>query len=417
MHALRDIVERQRTGCHCLIGDATGDTSYRAAMAKQKKSRHRGVRFVPLKTGMVVRWTDPITGKVTQRSCRELGLTNAKKRELWAIGKLEALRKQKGELEKVHGTDSPTPRPLQDAVDEYLAGFAKKNTVESKRPALRAFVEYMAGEGVKKTTDITAVWLARFSKHLERTTALKVTTRNLHRSTVKAFLSDCSDLGYLGALPDGAIGKRLRSEAEPDARPEVLTPSELRTLLRACIEHDRHEKNRIAPFVLFLVLTGCRPTEALKLDWSAVDLDAGKIRLEATAVKTSKYRDITLKESPAVVDLLSALRLKGTRERVFDLSHDRATKARERVAERYDGPPGWTFRKLRRTCGSVLVCADILPVFLTAKRLGNTVLVAEKHYLGTLDGLPRVETIEEATGIAPEVDEILAALTTQPSRE
>src|SRR5690606_38733016 len=111
----------------------------------------------------------------------------------------------------------------------------------------------------------------------------------------------------------------------------------------------------IAPFVAFLILTGCRRGEALTLRWSDVDLDAldasgdrvGEIRLRASDVKTGRGRVIGLEVSPALRRLLAAMRLRRSKdERVFQgLTEDSVTAARARLTSEY-GAPGFAFKDL-----------------------------------------------------------------------
>jgi len=61
--------------------------------------------------------------------------------------------------------------------------------------------------------------------------------------------------------------------------------------------------SRLQPMVLFLYETGCRVGEAAKIEWSAVNLDAGTITLLQGETKNSDSRVLPL--SATLVTLLS----------------------------------------------------------------------------------------------------------------
>ena len=109
----------------------------------------------------------------------------------------------------------------------------------------------------------------------------------------------------------------------PVERKAYLKAAELRALLEAAQRHDaatytltRVERAEgeaegatprytpIAPFVVFVLLTGMRLGEALALDWSAVDLDAldargrkvGEIYLDGASNKTKHARTVGLED-------------------------------------------------------------------------------------------------------------------------
>ena len=67
---------------------------------------------------------------------------------------------------------------------------------------------------------------------------------------------------------------------------------------------------------------------------------------------------------------------------------------------------------LRRSCGSYLTCAPAIygaaSAFMSARRLGHGVAVAEKNYLGSVKDIsPEAKTLEQAMGIEAQVEEIL----------
>ncbi|MBM4070858.1 MAG: hypothetical protein FJ271_18165 [Planctomycetes bacterium] len=91
---------------------------------------------------------------------------------------------------------------------------------------------------------------------------------------------------------------RLRvAWGEPAKQRRPITEAELRGLMRNSPVHLRQ-------LLLFLALTGCRPSEARSLTWAHVDLDNGVIKLtrHKTAARTGRPRRLFL--PPLLVRLL-----------------------------------------------------------------------------------------------------------------
>ena len=68
------------------------------------------------------------------------------------------------------------------------------------------------------------------------------------------------------------------------------------------------------------------------------------------------------------------------------------------------GAPTFDWQLLRSTCGTYLTNApgifNAATVFMSAKQLGHSVAVAERHYLGVHRGIPReAHTLEAAMGL------------------
>jgi integrase len=82
-----------------------------------------------------------------------------------------------------------------------------------------------------------------------------------------------------------------------EGRTAFLLPDQVEALIRAA----RHN----APLLRFLLCTGCRLGETLALDWSQVDLRAGRVRLWADQTKAARARSVVL--PPAAVIALAGL--------------------------------------------------------------------------------------------------------------
>ena len=90
----------------------------------------------------------------------------------------------------------------------------------------------------------------------------------------------------------------------PKTRPEVLRPSDVARLFGA-LEKIAKAKNAPAliPFWAVRFFAGVREQEALRMDWSMIDLAAGEIHLPDTVTKTGHSR--TVKIEPALAAFLT----------------------------------------------------------------------------------------------------------------
>jgi integrase len=270
------------------------------------------------------------------------------------------------------------------------------------------------------------------------------------RST-RTVLNHWRKRGLTPGLTSDAIRDHLEFVKAHKPAPVFLRAPEIRALVEACQRHDADTFNvtrdgntgpryaPITPFVLAALLSGMRFAELTHLRWKWVDLEAQEIRLPHDATKTGHARTIGLRESPALAALLARLKLQaGGSPFVFGsattdargkttyhpMRRDVAEAARRRLIAKERvlkgmgrnphkrkprvesfGAPTFTWHDLRRTCGTFLTCAPSIyggaSAFLSAKRLGHSVAVSEKHYAGSLNNIGLdVSTLEEAMGIA-----------------
>ncbi len=379
--------------------------------------RHRGVKLLALKNGdrYVARWRDPITRKQVQADMQPLGLTNATTRRLWAIQKATDLRTLKARIAR--GGSARDRQTIVEAQADYLAMFGNANSRSCKLPPLASIAAALAAVGITDVQDITAPSLAAWGDHVRRpANEHAISTRNWHLAACAAWLRWCRRRGVLPRVFDDEIKDGLRRTKAPRDPITVLQPAQIRKLLAACIAHDQNEDKEVAPFVLLVLLTGCRYMEAQGLAWAEVDASEKCIRLASGRSKNKLARTITLPETPTALELLGALRLRGGgKGRVFPwLDRRLGETLRGRLTDDYDAPVGWTWHQLRRTCGSLLVCSGVLGaagVFLTAKRCGHSVQVAERHYLGAMTNLPKdAASLEHAGGFEAEARAIVRAV-------
>jgi integrase len=393
------------------------------------------------------KWMDPETGRWKFRDLAKEGCSNAEKRKAWAKDRVRKIEKKKAELEEERkaAQEAADQTELKMAVKVYLRereGELRAKTVTGYRQSAALLLEWARVEGVEVVEDLDPALLGnlrvfvrdRPHRHAAQggrrgeleagDRPRKPPTINRDLRALRTLLTEWRRQGRLPQLDSDAIADRLRGVK--DLRPVLthLRSSDLRKLVAAAMRHDavtwkmtRKEKEEgrepgstprfppITPFLLTTLLTGARFSEVLGLTWSEVDLEADAIVLDAARVKTGQGRRIDLAVSPSLRGVLAELKLRAREsERVFAEHTSGTVNASRRRLMKHFGAPPFSWQELRRTCGTFLTCAPGIygaaSAFLSAKRLGHSVLIAEKHYVGALGGLPgAAQTLEGVMGI------------------
>src|SRR5690606_17293482 len=198
--------------------------------------------------------------------------------------------------------------------------------------------------------------------------------------------------------------------------PGILRTAQIKQLLEAAILHDSETYSAtraehaghgepgstprypaIKPLLLVTLLTGMRFGEVVDLQWKEVDLQEGKVRL-GTRTKTKDTRIISFDVSPLLGEVLAELHSPGAKGRVWPMTVEQIRAAAKRLTKSYGAPEGWSFQTLRRTCGTYLTCAPNIfgasSAYQSARRLGHSVAVAEKHYLNVVTVSKEATTLE-----------------------
>lgn len=408
----------------------------------RRRSPHPGVVLkapTPPRTAWRARYVDPDVGKEVFIRLDPLGAgRNEQTRKRWATEKARAIAKRKDELST--GAPRATGTSLQTALDRYFEDHPqlREGTQGLYHMATRKLSSWATLQGVKSADDITGArlvafrsWLIKQPKRAVQVGArpgAKVATEELRKPNsvnieLRAIGTVLNYLRRLGLTPrlslenivDGL--KKLPTTKEES---DFLRTAEIRALLEAASAHDQAtfretrtehageapigstlRYSPISPLITVTLLSGMRFGEVASLDWSEVDLAEGEIRL-TSRTKTKRARTIDLSMSPALGAIMRKLHKGEAKGRVWSLTLEQVRAAAKRLA-RFGAPEGWSFQALRRTCGTYLTNAPGIfgasSAYRSARQLGHSVAVAERHYLGVVKVPKDATTLEAAMGI------------------
>ena len=447
-------------------------------MAKRRKttrgrSKHPGVvlkqrTHVSGRKSWIARYTDPATGKQrdTTLSGTEMGLTTAEARKDWAVRWAGQLAAERAAI--ASGCRPARRVTISQAQEEYFStqgSRLRERTVQTYRDSMRHLSAWAESERLTYTDELALARLAalrefvaavpkRVSARARRRGAQRrcggprsPVTVNRDLRSISVLLNAWRRLGIAPISRDD-IADALRPLQVDRVRPKPLKPEEARQLLTAALAHDadcfsitRAERagdssgrpvpryDPVAPLVLFCLLSGCRIGEVASLKWEHVDLAAhdgsGEVVVTATASKTRSERAVRLDVAPVLRALLARLRLAHPDARfVFGgaatVSQESLRSAVRRLRSRF-GAPKFNWQRLRQTCASYGVNAagvyGAASVFLSARRLGHSVAVAERHYLGLVTVPRDARTLEAAMCVDLEAGRIAEDVASAPGSQ
>jgi integrase len=382
--------------------------------------------------GWRARYTDPDSGKRVYRTIPAEHAGTLEARQRWAVNKSAEIAGRKREL--AGGAPRATGTGLAEVLERYFSAHIhwSPRTLADYRRARDRLLKWAAIAGVSTADEVTRVRLLAFREYLIRLPARPGTGVNGLRTgaTVNAELRSMRTI--LGYLVDAELLPRLTRDdlrrikrlKVPIERIEHLNAAEIARAIEAALKHDESAGSRHAPiarFLVFLLLSGCRLGEGVRLTWPQIDFDAcddagrpiGLIHLHGAATKTGEFRPIGLEVSPALRAMLAVMRDEsGGKGPVFAFTERSAANALERLRDKHGAPERFTWHALRRTCETYLVCSPGIfggsNTTRAAEQLGHSVLIAQNHYVGLIRGIPATATtLEAAMGIEDLVGRII----------
>lgn len=437
-----------------------------AAVKRKRVQKHPGVVIVKPegRHGWRIRYTEPDTGKVAKPAIPPEHAGTLEERAKYAAAKSEELATRKVQLRE--GAVPATGSALDDTVEHYFTdnGHLDPDTIRKRRVVTRKLLAWAALVKITKADDLTQPALLNFRAALvkERKRVAKPGGKRGEYISTDEKRSEVSvnhDIGEIVTVLRYLRKKRLLARTtyediqisltklrELRDPPTYMKPAACRKLLAAALTHDSethamtraeargdgapgstHVYDPIAPFVLFMLLTGMRAEEGCVCEWPWVDLDAqdergkpaGEIRIPSNITKYGIGRVLVLDVSRTLRDLLIALQPepKMRKGRLFNLSEYQIRSALERLqdgnVEAKRAPVDSNWQLMRRTCSTYLTNAPGIFVggssaWRSAAQLGHDVKVAQTDYLGLIRISPDARTLEAAMQIDAEADRILA---------
>lgn len=442
-----------------------------AAARRKKGRRHPGVVLIKPegRHGWRARYNDPDTGKVKKEALpaewKGQPLTQAEQRAEWAAEKSAWIAKRKAELEA--GAVPSTGQDVATTIEHYFTDHTKldANTLGKNRVAANKLIAFCERLKLRTADDITQPVLLKFRAHLVNEPKRKAKAGGkvgqfVSTNERRAPKSVNGDIGaavtvlrylrklrLLSRITFDDIETSLAKERIGKGRIDFMKPAACRNLITLALDHDaetfRNQADRdardkgrpikmtypekgskpvydpIAPFVLFVLVTGVRVGEALALEWAWVDLDAqdehgkpvGEIHLPPHITKTRNGRTLVLEVGATLRPLLIAMQpeQKLRHGSVFNVSPGEARAALERIQAK--GHKG-AWHQMRRTCATYLTNSGVFPVasaWRSAKQLGHGVNVAERDYADLIRISRDARTLEAAMQIEKEAGLVLAA--------
>lgn len=440
-----------------------GDEALSRGSGRKRKRRirspHPGVVLLPpdgTHTSWRARYVDADTGRQTKVRLDPIAVPTAETRRDWAIRKAKAMAKRRDELD--HGAARATGTGLDVALDRYFEDHAhlRGGTLGIYKQAADKLRTWARSVGIRTADDVTGPKLVAFAATLRKEKRLakvpggkrgevkrtneprSANTVNRELRSVRTVLGYLRSLGLLPKITSDDLKDSLkRMEVSQDVGDFLRVPA-LQALLGAALEHDakRFAATRaelrgilppgstpkyeaIAPVILAAALTGMRLGELVGLTWPQVDLaalgddgkPAGEITLKAAGTKTKRGRVVTLDHSPTLRFLLEALRPENAKGNAWGLTRGQAVAAAKRLDD-YDAPD-WSWQALRRSAGTYLTNAPGIfggsSAYRSAKLLGHSVQVAERHYVGLVRVSREAKTLEAAMQIEELAERVIDA--------
>ncbi len=178
-----------------------------------------------------------------------------------------------------------SPR-LDEAVSSFRTWLDTSHLRPRTRDNLRVRLNVFAGlVGNLRVCDLTPEII---DSYLDKRNVSPASKDNDRRS-ISRFFSWCMDRKRRWAANNPCHAVKV--EKGKNGEPEILTLPECEKLLRTA---ERLKGGKLVPYASACLFGGLRPSEAQRLDWSAVNLVDREIRLDSTQTKTGRPRVVVI---------------------------------------------------------------------------------------------------------------------------
>jgi integrase len=160
--------------------------------------------------------------------------------------------------------------PTKQFLDAYLQLYPRAKMVTRGLPFYNSFVETF---GQMAVSDLNKMNLAEWFSKVQKERGYAQRTLPNIKSAMNQFFLYLIDQNIIRENPLD----KVKIKKGPALRERVhLSEDEIKELIAKILEISRHQ---VYPVVYFLVQTGCRLGEALKLKWSQFDLNMGTVEI------------------------------------------------------------------------------------------------------------------------------------------
>lgn len=287
-------------------------------------------------------------------------------------------------------------RYLHEAV--YVGGQKVSGLRDVARPKqlLKHFRDFFGRKKLREITygDLVCYRDKRFKVQTQYKRQRTLASWNREAAVLKRIFNIGCQQGWILKNPFHCGDSLIIVSAER-RRERILSPEEEVRLLEAC---DSHPYRRpLKPLLIFLVDTGCRKSEALKLCWRSVCFDTRIITIEGMTTKTLKTRQVMMPER-LYKELLASWEASSMdlNERVFGVT-DNVRKSFASACEiagiKHGGIDGLSLHSLRHTAATRLVQGG-MPLQLAGRILGHSQVNTTYRYLSA-----NTQTLAQAAAI------------------
>lgn len=192
---------------------------------------------------------------------------------------IEELRESNGSPSRPGTSRSAGPKTWSDCAERWLEVRARGVTTETARVYTSILSRFCAHLGHLAPDELTRRDLEGYALGM-RGSKFAPRTVSQHFRTILAMVRDvCADLD----LRDPSVRLRLSGQA-PEPAGRALAEVELRRVLEAAAAVGGSK----GALVELLALTGLRPSEALRIRWEDLDLEAGQLRIRESKTATGR---------------------------------------------------------------------------------------------------------------------------------